>query len=141
MAISLKETHTFEGLQYNLGNKDRVAASAATQAVNTGTVTQLTNNSTAVTLNAAAGIITTAGAAIANATNVEFTVNNTYVQADSVILVTMQDENTTNNTTIVATIHTIAAGSFIINLGHPDSVDATSATASKIHFLVINNDS
>ena len=141
MAISIKETHTFEGLQYNLGNKDRVAASAATQAINTGTVTQATNNATAVTLNAAAGIITTAGAAIANATNVEFTVNNTYVQADSVILVTMQDENTTNNTTIVATIHTIAAGSFIINLGHPDSVGSTSATASKIHFLVINNDS
>ena len=141
MAISLKKTHTFEGLKYNLDDRDRVAASAATQAVNTGTVTQATNNATSVTLNAAAGIITTAGAAIANATNVEFTVNNTYVQADSVILVTMQDENTTDNTTIVATIHTIAAGSFIINLGHPDSVGGTSTTASKIHFLVINNDS
>ena len=139
--MAIQKQITFEGLTYNLDDRDRVAASAATQGINTGTVTQATNNATTVIINAAAGVITTAGAAIANAVNVEFTVTNSFVQADSVILVTMQDENTTNNTTIVATIHTIAAGSFIINLGHPDSVGSTSATASKIHFLVINNDS
>tara|TARA_B100000287_G_scaffold310497_1_gene293757 strand:- start:1480 stop:1905 length:426 start_codon:yes stop_codon:yes gene_type:complete len=140
MSNIVKDTHTYGGQKYNLGNKDKVAASAATQAINTATVTQATNNATAVTINAYAGVITTAGAAIANATNVEFLVNNNKVQADSVILVTTQDENTTDNTCIVATINTVTAGSFKINLNHPDSVGTTSATASKIHFLVINND-
>ena len=80
MAISIKETHTFEGLQYNLGNKDRVAASAATQAVNTGTITQATNHTTAVTINAAAGVITLAAVAL-NAT-----VKETVADEDSYIL-------------------------------------------------------
>jgi hypothetical protein len=137
----IKNTHTFEGLKYNLDDRDRVAASAATQGLDTGTVTQATNHATAVTLNKRAGVITLAAAALANATNAEFTVTNDKVQADSVILVTTQDENTTDNTCIIATVHTIAAGSFIINVNHPDSVGSTSATASKIHFLVINNDS
>ena len=137
----IKNTHTFEGLKYNLDDRDRVAASAATQGIDTGTVTQATNHATAVTLNKRAGVITLAAAALANATNAEFTVTNDKVQADSVILVTTQDENTTDNTCIIATVHTIAAGSFIINVNHPDSVGSTSATASKIHFLVINNDS
>ena len=61
------------------------------------------------------------------------------MQADSVILVTMQDENTTNNAQLSCAVHTIAGGSFKISVHHADSAGATSATASKIHFLVINN--
>ena len=104
-----------------------------------GAVTQATNHSTAVTINATSGIITLAAVALANATNAEFTVNNSFVKEDSVILVTTQDENTTNNTCIIATINTVADGSFKINVNHPDSVGSTSTTASKIHFLIINN--
>ena len=104
-----------------------------------GTVTQATDHTTGVTINATSGVITLAAVALANDTNAEFTVTNSTVQADSVILVTMQDENTTNNAQLSCAIHTIAGGSFKISIMHSDAVGATSATASKIHFLVINN--
>ena len=104
-----------------------------------GTVTQATDHTTGVTLNTTSGVITLAAVALANATNAEFTVTNSTVQTDSVILLTMQDENTTNNAQLSCATHTIANGSFKISIHHADSAGATSATASKIHFLVINN--
>mgnify|MGYP001248842751 CR=1 FL=1 len=104
-----------------------------------GAVTQATNQTTAVTINATSGIITLVAAATNATVNNEFTVNNSFVKSNSVILVTVQDENTTNNTSIMATTHTIADGSFIINLQNPQSSGNTSTTASKIHFLVVNN--
>ena len=106
---------------------------------NSGTVTQDTSITTDVTLNATSGVITMHATAIAADENIQFTVNNTTVQADSVILMTMQDENTENNTQLVCAHHTIADGSFIITVANTDSADASSATAVKIHFLVINN--
>ena len=104
-----------------------------------GTVTQATNHTTGVEINATSGVITLAAVALANDTNAEFTVTNSTVQTDSVILVTMQDENTTNNAQLSCAIHTITNGSFKISIMHSDATGATSATASKIHFLVINN--
>ena len=104
-----------------------------------GAVTQSTNHTTGVTVNATSGVITLAAAAVANATNAEFTVTNSFVKTSSVILLTMQDENTTDNAQLSCACHTIADGSFKISIHHADSAGATSATASKIHFLVINN--
>ena len=106
---------------------------------NSGIVTQATNHTTGVTLNTTSGIITLAAVALAATTNAEFTVTNNTVQADSVILLTIQDENTTNNAQLAVATHTIAGGSFKISIVNPHSSGATSATASKIHFLVINN--
>ena len=121
------------------GNLVVTAADHGIIHTNSGTVTQSTNHTTGVTINATSGVITLAAAAVANATNAEFTVTNSTVQADSVILVSVQDENTTNNTSIMATTHTIGAGSFVINLQNPQSSGNTSTTASQVHFLVINN--
>ena len=104
-----------------------------------GTVTQGTSITTAVTLNTTSGVITMHATGIAADENIEFTVNNSTVQADSVILLTMQDENTTDNTQLVCATHTIAGGSFKITVANTDSAQASSATASKIHFLIINN--
>jgi len=105
-----------------------------------GAVTQETNHTTNVTVNATSGIIELAAVALAVTTNAEFTVNNSFVKSDSVILITMQDENTTDNVQLAAAIHTIANGSFKISLVNPHSAGgSTSTTASKIHFLVINN--
>ena len=106
---------------------------------NSGTITQATDHTTGVTINATSGVIQLAAVALANATNAEFTVTNSTVQADSVILLTIQDENTTNNAQLSVATHTIAGGSFKISVHHADSAGATSATASKIHFLIINN--
>ena len=106
---------------------------------NSGTVTQATDHTTGVTINATSGVITLAAVALAATTNAEFTVTNSTVQADSVVLVTMQDENTVNNKQLACAIHTVASGSFKISIVNPHSATSTSATASKIHFLVINN--
>ena len=103
-----------------------------------GAVTQSTNHTTGVTVNATSGVITLAAAAVANATNAEFTVTNSYAKTTSVILVSMQDENTTNNAQLSCATHTHANGSFKISIMHSDATGATSATASKIHFLIIN---
>ena len=104
-----------------------------------GTVTQATNHTTAVTINATSGVIQLAAVALAAANNAEFTVTNSAVQADSVIILTVLDENTTNNAQLTACTHTIAGGSFKISVFNPAATGSTSATASKIHFLIINN--
>ena len=104
-----------------------------------GTVTQATDHTTGVTINATSGRIQLAAVALNASTNAEFTVTNSTVQADSTILLTVQDENTTNNVQLAAVTHTIAGGSFKISLVNPHSSGNTSTTASYIHFLVINN--
>jgi hypothetical protein len=104
-----------------------------------GTVTQATDHTNGVTINATSGVIQLAAVALNAATNAEFTVTNSTVQADSVIILTVQDENTTNNAQLTACTHTIAGGSFKISVHNPAATGATSTTASKIHFLIINN--
>jgi len=106
---------------------------------NSGTVTQATDHTTGVTLNTTSGVITLAAVALAAATNAEFTFTNSTIQADSVILLTIQDENTTNNAQLTVATHTIAGGSCKISIHNPAATGSTSTTASKIHFLVINN--
>ena len=105
---------------------------------NRGAVTQGTNATTAVTLNTTSGIITTYAATLATNTEVQFTLTNSTIQADSLVLVSMNDMNTDANSHILVTTNTIAGGSCIINLFNCGSGTAT-ATACHIHFLVINN--
>ena len=121
------------------GNMVIISATKGIVHTNSGNVTQGTSITTAVTINASSGIITMHATAIAADENIEFTVTNSTVQADSVILMTMQDENTINNTQLVCAHHTIASGSFIITVANTDSGQDSSGTAVKIHFLVINN--
>ena len=51
-----------------------------------GTVTQATSKSTAVTLNKPAGQITMNNAALGATTNVTFTLNNTYISANDILI-------------------------------------------------------
>jgi len=51
-----------------------------------GTVTQATNKSTAVTLNKPAGQITMNGAALGATTNVTFTLNNTFISTNDILI-------------------------------------------------------
>ena len=127
-----------QNVTVDTGNLVITAADKGLVHTNTGTVTQASNHSTAVTINATSGRITLAASALAAATNVEFTVTNSTVTNDSIILITVQDENTTDNAQLTACTHTITSGSFKISLHNPAATGATSATASKIHFLVIN---
>ena len=129
-----------EGQNVSIDKGNLVITQAAKGLVHTGTgtVTQESNHATGVTINATSGRITLAASALAAATNAEFTVTNSTVTANSIIMLTVQDENTTNNAQLTACTHTIASGSFKISLHNPAATGATSATSSKIHFLVIN---
>jgi len=106
-----------------------------------GTVTQGTNHSTGVTINSTSGIITLAGVALAAAAEADFAVTNSTVQADSVILLTVQSPaaaSATDNATLTAQLDEVNDGSFNIRLSNPGAA-TTSTNAHKIHFLVINN--
>ena len=129
-----------EGQNVSIDTGNLVITQAAKGLVHTGTgtVTQESNHTTGVTINATSGKITLAASALAAATNAEFTVTNSTVTANSIIMLTVQDENTTNNAQLTACTHTIASGSFKVSLHNPAATGATSATSSKIHFLVIN---
>ena len=133
---------TVDGASDVTVNAGSLIITSATEGIvhtNSGTVTQATDHTTGVTINATSGVIQLAAVALAAATNAEFTVTNSTVQADSIILLTVQDENTTNNAQLTACTHTITGGSFKISVHNPAATGSTSATASKIHFLVINN--
>ena len=54
-----------------------------------GTVTQLTDKSTAVTLNKSAGRITMNAASLATATNATFTLNNSYLSSNDTVILTI----------------------------------------------------
>ena len=103
-----------------------------------GTGTQATDHTTGLTIDASSGIITLAAVALNAATNAEFTFTNNTIKADSVILLTMQDANTTNNAQLTCALVSVTSGSCVISIHNPAATGATSATASKIHFLVIN---
>lgn len=69
------------GAQYILSD-EQFGYTAAAQ----GTVTQATSKSTAVTLNKAAGQITMNNASLAGTTNVTFTMNNSFISANDILV-------------------------------------------------------
>lgn len=77
-------------------------------------VTQLTDKSTAVTSNGRSGRITLSNASLGQNTSVTFTVNNTYVNANDVIVVNIQTPVTANS--YLVGIARVANGSFDITV-------------------------
>lgn len=80
-----------------------------------GTVTQLTDKSTAVTLNKPAGRITLNNAALGATTNVSFTLNNSYISANDVLIVTLSGGIATA-ATYNCWVNSMSAGSASITL-------------------------
>lgn len=102
---------------------------------NTGNVTQLTSITTAVTVNALNGVITTVSSTLAADAKTFFTVNNTEVTAASRILVSVQyDEAATSIP--VANVSDVAAGSFKIVIGNAGG--AALNNVIKVHYIIIN---
>ena len=98
------------GAQFLLSD-EQLGYTAAAQ----GTVTQLTDKSTAVTLNASAGRITMNNASLATATNATFTLNNSLISAnDTVILTISGGQATAGSYNVFA--NALAAGSVSISL-------------------------
>lgn len=99
-----------------------------------GVVTQLTNRTTAVTLNKSTGVITTDDASLAAAAEATFVVNNTKVKATDVVTVSVQDAGATG--TVQAYVSDVADGSFSITLTNLHASTA-STDAVVINFAVI----
>lgn len=100
-----------------------------------GTVTQGTSITTGVTLDKRRGIITTVTApAIAAAAEATFTVTNSFVGANSVIAIAVDDQFTDG--LVIAAVTAIGSGSFDITLTNV-SAAAVSAGTAKIRFIVL----
>jgi hypothetical protein len=80
-----------------------------------GSVTQLTSKSTAVTLNKSAGRITMNNAELAATTNVSFTLNNSLISANDVLILTVSGGNATA-ATYNCFVNSLAAGTASITL-------------------------
>jgi len=98
------------GAQFLLSD-EQLGYTAAAQ----GTVTQLTSKSTAVTLNKSAGVITMNNASLATATNVTFTLNNSFISANDTVILTISGGQTTPGSYNVFA-NALSAGSVSITL-------------------------
>lgn len=99
-----------------------------------GTVTQITNATTGVTLNTAVGQITTVTQNIAAAGEVQFTVTNSKVAATSVVVLNVASGSTGGTT--VADVTAVAAGSFQVTLANLHASTAETGTLV-LNFAVI----
>lgn len=99
-----------------------------------GTVTQTTNRSTAVTLNALYGVITTDATSLAAGAEAKFTVNNSTVKAGDIVVINTRSGQTAS--TSIAVVTAVANGSFEITLTNLN--DSTADTGAMIiNFAVI----
>jgi hypothetical protein len=115
-----------------LANENNVGIGYATGAGST--VTQITSSSTAVTINAVCGQITTVALTTAGAAEEAFTVNNSTVDANDVVVVSTTYAGAGKPIVFVTNQ---AAGSFVANI---TNVSASSLDAAlTINFAVIKS--
>jgi hypothetical protein len=81
-----------------------------------GAVTQLTSKSTAVTLNKSAGRITLNNAALAGNTAVSFTLNNSLISSNDILILNVSGGSVADATTYTVYTSSLATGSAVITL-------------------------
>lgn len=99
-----------------------------------GSVTQLTDKTTAVEINALSGQITIDDASLAAAGEATFTVNNSLVAATDVPVVVVQDQGATGE--IVAFVTDVADGSFDVTIANLHATTAHTS-AGVLNFAVL----
>lgn len=99
-----------------------------------GTVTQATSKSTAVTLNKSAGRITMNAASLAAATNVSFTLNNSFISANDTLILTISGGATVE--AYNCWVNSLGAGTASITLRNTTA--GALAEAVIINFAVIH---
>ena len=99
-----------------------------------GTVTQGTSKTTAVTLNAKCGVITTHGAALAASTAVQFTMTNSAISATDVVIANQGSGGTAGSyqTHVVS----VGAGTSVVRLSNTSAGSLSEAVT--INFAVID---
>ena len=99
-----------------------------------GTVTQGTSKTTAVTLNAKCGVITTHGAALAASTAIQFTLTNSAISATDVVIANQGSGGTAGSyqTHVVS----VGAGTSVVRLSNTSGGSLSEAVT--INFAVID---
>ena len=99
-----------------------------------GTVTQGTSKTTAVTLNAKCGVITTHGAALAASTAIQFTLTNSAISATDVVIANQGSGGTAGSyqTHVVS----VGAGTSVVRLSNTSAGSLSEAVT--INFAVID---
>ena len=118
------------GAQFVLSD-EQVGYTAAAQ----GTVTQLTDKSTAVTLNKPAGRITMSNASLATATNATFTLNNSFISSNDTVVLTISGGQATPGSYNVFA-NALSAGAVSITLRNISG--GTLSEAIVINFALIH---
>jgi hypothetical protein len=99
-------------------------------------VTQITTRSTAVTVNAPCGLITTDDTSLAAEAAAAFTVNNSAVELGDVVVVAQRSGSDGGNTNVY--VSAVAAGSFQITVANNNAASGTAETGPiLINFAVI----
>lgn len=100
------------------------------------TVTQATNRSTGVTVNAVCGSITTDTTSLAAEAAADFVVTNSQVEIGDVVVVSQRSGSNGGNTDV--SVVAVAAGSFTIRVSNNNAAAGTAETgAIVINFAVI----
>jgi len=99
-----------------------------------GTVTQATSKSTAVTLNKPAGRITLNAASLAAATNVSFTLNNSYISANDIVILNISSGATAASYNLW--VDALGAGTVSITLRNTTA--GALAEAVVVNFAIIH---
>jgi len=103
-----------------------------------GTVTQLTDKSTAVTLNKAAGRITMNNAALAGNTAVSFTMNNSFISTNDILIVNVGAGAVADPAAYTVYVSNLSAGAVLItvrNLSATSRSEALVLNFALIHCL------
>jgi hypothetical protein len=99
-------------------------------------VTQATNRTTGVTINASSGQITTNNASLAAEASAAFVVTNSFVSANDIIVISQKSGSNGGGTDV--TVTGVAAGSFTLNVTNNNVAAGTAETgAIIITFAVI----
>lgn len=100
-------------------------------------VTQTGAITNTVRIDSLAGVITTVAPTIVKGTRTSFTVTNTEVTKDSVVLITGAYALSGGSGTPLFTISNVTDGSFVVNIMNVDTSSDIKA-AMKVHFMVQN---
>ena len=101
-----------------------------------GTVTQATSKSTGVTLSKSAGRITMNNAALAGTTAVSFTLTNTLISTNDVLILCVSGGSVADATTYTAYVSSLSAGSAVITLRNLTATSQSEAVV--INFSIIH---
>lgn len=102
-----------------------------------GAVTQITSDSTAVTINKPCGTITTFALVLATAVDTSFVVNNSLVEANDVVIVSTKSYGGTADGIPIVSVEATADGSFTVNLMNNGAV--TLDALAVLNFAIVKS--